>query len=248
MADLDDFFAKKDKKRSKTSSKKFTTPEDLVKKIEDPTAKKTETKPRKEQPQQSQQFPRLDGTGEENPNSIEVHEDEWKEFEEEERKDYTGLKIGQLQINDDDHSGTDGDGGEDGDGENGDNGEKRKTGPWRKMNATSTSTSTSVSATTTATNVPEPQNQEKSKLYITPALRNQQALKPIRIRKGALPDINDEEYFPTLGATKVEEIKKKKNDAGFEEVKHGGRFQRSSDLPTNAPVTIGNRYNSLADS
>ena len=39
MADLDDFFAKKDKKKSKT--KKFLTPEEVVKKLED-TSKKVE--------------------------------------------------------------------------------------------------------------------------------------------------------------------------------------------------------------
>ena len=45
MTDLDDFFAKKDKKKSKT--KKFSTSEELAKKLED-TSKKTESKPRKE--------------------------------------------------------------------------------------------------------------------------------------------------------------------------------------------------------
>lgn len=43
MADLDDFFAKKDKKRS--AKKKFTTSEELVKKLE-----KAEEKPKKERP------------------------------------------------------------------------------------------------------------------------------------------------------------------------------------------------------
>lgn len=47
MADLDDFFAKKDKKKSK--SKKFAcSGEELAKKLEDTTAKKVD-KPRKEQ-------------------------------------------------------------------------------------------------------------------------------------------------------------------------------------------------------
>lgn len=31
------------------------------------------------------------------------HTDEWKDFEEEEKKDYSGLKIQNLQINDDDN-------------------------------------------------------------------------------------------------------------------------------------------------
>lgn len=40
MADLDDFFAKKDRKKSKTT-KKFSTTDEVAKKLED-TAKKTE--------------------------------------------------------------------------------------------------------------------------------------------------------------------------------------------------------------
>lgn len=45
MAELDDFFAKKDRK--KTKSKKFATPDELAKKLED-TTKKNESKVRKE--------------------------------------------------------------------------------------------------------------------------------------------------------------------------------------------------------
>lgn len=57
MADLDDFFAKKDRK--KTKPKKFATPDELVKKLED-TTKKNELKPRKE-PQPSVQSTQSDG-------------------------------------------------------------------------------------------------------------------------------------------------------------------------------------------
>lgn len=48
-----------------------------------------------------------------------------------------------------------------------------------------------------------------------------------------------------MGA-KPEPIKKK--DGTFEEVKHGSRAQKVSDLTTNAPVSVGNRFNSLGDS
>lgn len=47
MADLDDFFAKKDRKKSKTTKKFPTTTEELVRKIEDTsarTAKSTEVR------------------------------------------------------------------------------------------------------------------------------------------------------------------------------------------------------------
>lgn len=38
------------------------------------------------------------------------------------------------------------------------------------------------------------------------------------------------------------------NEPAFEEVKQGVRYQRSSYLPTNAPVSVGNRFNQLSDS
>lgn len=46
MADLDDFFAKKDRKKSK-ATKKFTTTEEVAKKLED-SAKKNEKPNKKE--------------------------------------------------------------------------------------------------------------------------------------------------------------------------------------------------------
>lgn len=175
-------------------------------------------------------------------------EDEWREFEEEERNvDFTGLKIQNVQLNDDEfYSGSDADGG-DGDGEDGD-GEK---GAWKKMQAAGSS------ATDAKVNSQAESDSSKKKpglsatstgVYVSPALRQQQPLMAMRLKKDALPDINNEEYFPTLGDAKKEELRKKKNEPAFEEVKQGARFQRSSDLATNAPVSIGNRYNSLADS
>lgn len=247
MADLDDFFAKKDRK--KTKGKKFATPDELVKKLED-TTKKNEVKPRKE-PQSLLQSTQSDGveieSGEQS-HAAATEEDEWKEFEEEERKDYTGLKIQNLQLNDDDYySGSDGDGG-DGDGDGDD-----KEGAWKKLSGDKGGSAESKSKS----NADSEASAKKSGLaasstgrYVSPALRQQQSslLAPVRLKKDALPDINNQEYFPTLGDAKKEELRKKKNEPAFEEVRQGARYQRSSDLPTNAPVSIGNRYNSLADS
>lgn len=75
-----------------------------------------------------------------------------------------------------------------------------------------------------------------------------QLLKTTKLRKGVLPDIHNEEYFPVLGSSKPEEVKKKKPEPGFEEVKHGHRVLRPSEIASTAPVAIGNRFNSLADS
>lgn len=84
--------------------------------------------------------------------------------------------------------------------------------------------------------------------YISPAMRLGQSLQAVRLKRDALPDINNQEYFPTLGDAKKEELRKKKNEPAFEEVRSGARYQRSSDLANNAPVSVGNRYTSLADS
>lgn len=161
-------------------------------------------------------------------------------------------------MNDDDYySGSDGDGNDgDGDGEDGDKGAWRKMGDGKTNSkssggasgnaaaaATSAAAAAAASGATTATD-----SDSSKKLYVSPALRSQSLLQPIRMKKDALPDINNQEYFPTLGDAKKEELRKKKNEPAFEEVRSGARFQRSSDLPTNAPVSIGNRYNSLADS
>lgn len=180
-----------------------------------------------------------------------VPEDEWRDFEEEGRKDYSGLKLGQLQTKDDfsdfseaDNDGDDGEGGE----------HSGKSGPWNKgsseaSNAQKESAAAAAATAAAAASAAAAQQPAKSTLYVSPALRNlQNPLKPINLRKGALPDLGNEELFPTLGSVRPEDLKKKKNEPAFEEVKHGGRFQRSSDLPTNAPVTIGNRYGTLSDS
>lgn len=258
MADLDDFFAKKDRKKTKV--KKFATPDELAKKSED-TAKKNEPKTRCKEPVPSlQSATQSDCVDTENADQVNAvtatvatavaEEDEWRDFEEEGRKDYTGLKIQNIEINDDDYySGSDGDGG-DGDGEDGDN----EKGAWKKVSApeggaaaaaSKSNSSKSADATDTAK---KGLSASATGRYISPALRQQQLLAPIRLKKDALPDISNEELFPTLGDAKKEELRKKKNEPAFEEVKSGARFQRSSDLPTNAPVSIGNRYSGLADS
>ena len=154
-----------------------------------------------------------------------------------------------MNVNDDDnYSGPDGDGVDgDGEGEGGEGGQtKRRTGPWQKSAGESNVPSSSQEQQEQEQQQ-QPAQPQAAKVYVSPALRQQQ-LKAVRLRKGVLPDINNEEFFPTLGDAKKEELRKKKNEPSFEEVKNGGRLTRSTDLPTNAPVSIGNRYNSLSDS
>lgn len=244
MADLDDFFAKKDKKKSKT--KKFLTAEELAKQLEDTSKRSAEPpKPKKERPASSAGG----GEGEDSSNSDQVsrrQDDEWKEFEEEERKDYSGLKLAQLTISEDNqnNSGQDGDGGHDGssDGEgNTVHSDRRHTGPWKKV----------VDESSQQIQEPEPPQPQpvlqKSSKYVSPAFRGQMSQRPVKLRNKDAPDITNEEYFPTLGAARPEEQRKKKNEPAFEEVRHGSRVTRIQEVQQSAPVSVGNRFRSLAD-
>jgi len=234
MANLDDFFAKKDKKKSKT--KKFLTPDELAKKLEDTSKKAIEIKP--QQPPRKELRPieeQPSSKGEEETQVFE-NEEEWKDFQEVEQKDYTGLKIGQLTVNDDDDdlgSGQEGGNDEnDTDGEGGSSHKERRHGPWKAVVPAEEVTQIPVEI-------------QKPNIYVSPAFKAKQLIKA---RNRNAPDITNEEYFPTLGAARPEEQRKKKNEPSFEEVRHGGRMQKIQELKRNteAPV-IGNRYDSLAE-
>lgn len=85
---LDDFFAKKDKKKAK--AKKFTTSDEIAKKLETGKKPSTEKNLKKEKGNS--------GTINQNtPLSAVEQEEEWNEVEEKE-VDYSGLKIQNLQI------------------------------------------------------------------------------------------------------------------------------------------------------
>lgn len=243
MADLDDFFAKKDRKKSK--GKKFLTADELVKNLED-TSKREPPKPKKE-PAPAAAVPATvssvanDTNDNVADNQVSNNDEEWKEIEVE-RKDYSGLKIGQLTINDEElnpQNYADGDGYDEDEGEGNDGNqisESKGHGPWKK-----------VIPAEEVTQIP--MEIEKSKVYISPGLRNSQNLSALRmnkLRKGTAPDITNEDYFPTLGAARPEEQKKKKNEPAFEEVRHGGRVQRVQEQ-TAAPVSVANRFKSLEE-
>ncbi|XP_022224537.2 protein CDV3 homolog [Drosophila obscura] len=272
MAELDDFFAKKDKKKSKNKTK-FVTADELVKNLEDNT-KREVVKPKKPEPAAAAAVD--DGgvavvgeneTDTKVPESVAPVEEEWNEVEPEQRKDYSGLKIGQLSSNsareseearaarvaaandagnydeddDDDSNGYENvQGGKSGGGGGGGGGGKK---PWKKLIAAED-----------VTQIPVPVEVEKSssKPYISPALRYSQISGlgsgiggGPRTRRTA-PDITNTEFFPTLSAARPEEQRKKKNEPAFEEVRHGGRFQRVQE-PTSAPVAATNRFQSLDD-
>lgn len=92
-------------------------------------------------------------------------EDEWKEIEEE-RRDYTGLKIGQLTINEDDQ---DQDGYADGEQTEGETGTSNIKGqdPWKKSGSTGVQLTNVGNLTSTpATNL-----DSASQVYVSPAVK-----------------------------------------------------------------------------
>lgn len=249
MADLDDFFAKKDRKKSK--GKKFLTTEEIAKKLEE-TGKKTE-KSKKEKT--ILQTPIVAQDGDELIGNI-PEDEEWKDFEEE-KKDYTGLKIQNLTIQDLDNDDNN-DGENEGDMEENEQGEMvpKKKGPWKVIDHSSDNVALPQQA---------PKQEEKSKEdasssnslgtgksnYVPPHLRNQQQVtreRPTRSKPGA-PDITNQEYFPTLSAANNESVgswSKRKQESNFEEARNSKSHSNRSD-PTKAPQTvqIGNKFGAL---
>lgn len=65
-----------------------------------------------------------------------------------------------------------------------------------------------------------------------------------KLRNKAAPDITNADFFPTLGAARPEEQRKKKNEPAFEEVRHGSRVQRVKEQSV-APSAATNRFQSL---
>ncbi|CAH2056340.1 unnamed protein product, partial [Iphiclides podalirius] len=172
MADLDDFFAKKDRKKSK-SVKKFATTDELAKKLED--TKKSDTRPKKERPAQEGDEPGRAG-----------EEEEWKEYEEP-VKDYTGLKIQVLQgsmapeSRDSSAEDTAPDSG-------------KIKGPWNKP--------VEVEQPPPPPPVEEkPREVKTSNIYVPPAPRTREVEPMRRNQAKHAPDIHNDDYFPVLGAS-----------------------------------------------
>lgn len=142
-------------------------------------------------------------------------QDEWKEFEEE-KKDYTGLKIGNLTINSGSGEGnanTQDSTSEQQQGYDSGNDSEKKVGPWKRLDVDA-----APEEQIPPPKQPEPAKPPPSKTsaqstttsaYVPPSLRGQQlqqqqqqSLQPSRLRSKVAPDIHNEEYFPTLAGSK----------------------------------------------
>lgn len=129
-------------------------------------------------------------------------QDEWKDFEEE-KKDYSGLKIGHLSISATGEGSTGNtDGGTEapaGTDESGNEPDK-KSGPWKRVNTEQ------APAPVEPEKPAEPPQRQPTGGYVPPHLRNQSSQQqPARLKSKTAPDIHNEEFFPTLSGSKSSE-------------------------------------------
>jgi len=225
---LDDFFAKKDKKKKSKSTFK------AIDILEEPTV--TKDKKEKKKKDTDRQYPTT-----KTESTTDNGDEEWKEAAEEQEPDYSGLRIKTLVIEDQTEEQD----------ENGDcdENEANKGGMfWNKLeNEPTVPPPPEDGETDWATAAETHSNSVVSGKYVPPNLRNtntSQNLPPLRKKnaKYSAPNLSSVEDFPSLGLKGSFDAQSQ----GFERVKSGGRHIEESSQISNH-LSLGNRFNSLAD-
>jgi len=192
---LDDFFAKKDKKKTK-KSKVLSELNALSQTEEKPKKKKAP----KEKSSSASNGP-VDGSAESRKEGEQVEKpaDEWVEIEEKADADYSGLKIQSLRLEEREAAAKEEAGAEDDDAAG--NGNNANDGPWKKIEVAPVASEDHTEVVSEAKEATPPSGK-----YVPPSVRAaqrqqaQQAAAPLRRRNNKLaPDVNDQESFPTLG-------------------------------------------------
>ncbi|XP_069160590.1 protein CDV3 homolog [Procambarus clarkii] len=266
MADLDSFFAKKDKKKVK--GKKFTTTDEIARRLEDCEKKlehqqglKVKPEPVKKLEENSETSPvvdephrRVHSTSSQPffkdlgvPNLFQ-EEEEWNDFKDEADRDLTDLKITKLQIEDEEEGGG---GSADDDGEKGDHGDRRD-GVWKTEPSQTPQVAVTVPVVEPEEKTRQPHTLNSS--YVPPHMRNMSASplpKSTPRRNRTAPDINNEMAFPSLSDAQASNPmgawgKRKSNNEGFESVRHGSTRSMQEDYA--APkLSTANRFDALSD-
>eukprot|EP00088_Acartia_fossae_P000985 TRINITY_DN10363_c0_g1_i1.p2 TRINITY_DN10363_c0_g1~~TRINITY_DN10363_c0_g1_i1.p2 ORF type:complete len:259 (-),score=112.91 TRINITY_DN10363_c0_g1_i1:513-1289(-) len=256
MADLDDFFAKKDKKKKGTKKFSKANTEVIAKNLVE-----TERKEIKELERQDKEF--TSQLSEERVNTKPQDDEEWDDYIEN-KKDYTGLKIDALTIQDEAAEP------EEEETEINEDGEvvkvkKDESGPWNKIGSNTNNNEPQQDLI----KEPEPSIQQPNVVggsYVPPHMRggggSAPAAEPVQTRptrRGrpvAAPDITNEVFFPSLASASQDSGPKgvwgksdKPGDGGgmFEEVRDTGsgkNFNRQADAPR---LALGNKFAALRD-
>jgi len=273
MADLDDFFAKKDKKK-KGGPKKFSKANTEV------IAKNLEESAKKDEKARDKEVSELGN--ENNPNTPlnqqlawqarqfklksmdETDDDEWDDYREN-KKDYTGLKIENLTVEEPTKE-------EEEETEINEDGEvvkvkKDESGPWNKLGDSLEGEKEEIRAeesVVTAT-VGQGMTNVAGGKYVPPSMRasaggggggaNREELRrtaPRRLK--AAPDINSEVYFPSLSSAAEDTAPKGawgrklvKEEGAFEEVKQSSQGQQMHRTAEAPKLALGNKFDALRD-
>merc|ERR1712106_316294 len=261
MADLDSFFAKKDKKKVK--GKKFTTTDEIAKRLED-CEEKMKVKPKiieplkkivvdgEESKGDKEEDVDTSTIGKQDTVPAKKEEEEWNDFVDESDRDMTDLKITKLNIEDD----------EDGNQANTEDNENKGEEGQRKGGVWSSGQQTKPAPTVEMIVAPvieekKPAVEEKKGGYVPPHLRNMVASPlprggnaPMR-RNRAAPDINNEMSFPSLSdagsANPMGAWGRRQNTQGFESVKQGASARTSNDAHDQPKLSTANRFDCLTD-
>jgi len=250
MADIDDFFAKKDKKKKGT--KKFS------KANTDVIAKNLEESAIKEQLQQDKDMTNLgDDVATDNVNNQD--DDEWDDYREN-KKDFTGLKIETLVIEDPEAKP------EEDETEVNENGEvvkKEESGPWNKKDAERTNSNELADSPVVEVKAlpgSDPPNVVGG-TYVPPNRRDTSSVAPMRAEEKrprklkAAPDLSSSINFPSLSSAAADTAPKgawgkklTKDEGVFEEVRRDGSALQAQHRNAEAPkLTLGNKFDALRD-
>ncbi|XP_036358466.1 protein CDV3 homolog isoform X2 [Octopus sinensis] len=242
MADssLDDFFAKKD--RNKKKSKQKTAPSSEFIAQPDTATRKTKKKPEKEK----QSSGNVAGT---QPSEIvSPKEDlEWNDYEQETEKDYSGLRIQNLQLKSDDDDDDENELNQDNN-ENSESGERHDSsqGPWSKQGAQTPPAPSPTPAPETPEPVAAQETPKSVGRYIPPSQRGNSSsaasVTRTRLAKKTAPNIQSEVDFPTLGGGAPNDVEKKYIDR----VRNNNRNYED---PSNhsLPLKLNNKFKVLED-
>ncbi|XP_034022887.1 protein CDV3 homolog [Thalassophryne amazonica] len=219
---LDDFFAKRDKKKKKEKGK-----------AKEPAAGPVAAAPLKKNKKEKEKSTKSDNQDAQ----IEKEDEEWKEFEQKE-VDYSGLRLQALQMSEEkeEEEYEKEDVGEDGEIVlvSGD----KISGPWNKSGA-----APAPAAPVEEVEVPEA---KPAGVYRPPGAR----LSTNRSRQTqGPPEIFSDAQFPSLLATAkhVETRKDREMDKTFEVVKHKNRGREESSTPPMQHLQLDNQYAILGD-
>lgn len=248
-ANLDDFFAKKDKTKKKSKAK-YTANDILAQQETETKSKKTGAKKKKAKDKLSKENPQAKSNSKEDKKA---EDEEWADFQEEEEADYSGLRIKELQISkeeEEERENTEGDDDIEDDG-SGEKSTKKSTvqGPWNIQNAPQP-----IKEPEPVKSEPEPIKEPvkddtpaKPAKYIPPAARQAallpKSIAPQRGRKKNAPNIQSEEDFPTLGGAGPDP-EFERNRGTYEQVRGGHR--QSDDHKQSVKLQLGNKFDALS--